>query len=212
MKYSTHFISGIGSNSFNAQADFNLSLLMKPTFFAKPADFRKWLEKNHRKETELLVGFYKVGSGKPSITWPESVDEALCFGWIDGVRKSIDEYSYTIRFTPRKTTSIWSAINIKKMETLIKEGRMREAGLESFKHRKEHKSKIYAYESEAKKLSSAYEKKFKANKKAWEFFNAQSAYYKKRIIHRIMTAKQEVTQLKRLEEIITLSTKSKRLP
>src|SRR6187455_1828299 len=97
---------------------------MEPKFFAKPSDFRNWLEKNHQKKTELLVGFYKVDSGKPSITWSQSVDVALCFGWIDGVRKSIDEISYTIRFTPRKTTSIWSLVNIKKVEVLTAEGRM----------------------------------------------------------------------------------------
>jgi len=184
---------------------------MKPTFFAKPSDFRKWLAKNHKTKTELLVGFYKVGSGKPSITWPESVDEALCFGWIDGVRKSIDEHSYTIRFTPRKATSIWSAINIRKMEELTQKGLMQEAGLEIFKKRKEHKSKIYSHENELKELSPAYEKKFKSNKKAWNFFIAQAPSYKKVIIHRIMTAKQEVTQLRRLDEAIAASEKLKRL-
>ena len=110
---------------------------MTPTFFAKQIDFREWLEKNHKSEMELLVGFYKVNSGKPSMTWPQSVDEALCFGWIDGVRKSIDKDTYQIRFTPRKLTSIWSAVNIQKVETLIKLGLMQTAGLEIFKNRKE---------------------------------------------------------------------------
>ena len=105
---------------------------MPHTFFAKQSGFRNWLKKNHRKETELIVGFYKVGSGKPSITWSQSVDEALCFGWIDGVRTSIDKESYQIRFTPRKPTSIWSAINIKKVEVLTKQGLMQPAGLASF--------------------------------------------------------------------------------
>src|SRR5476649_488337 len=127
---------------------------MLATFFPKPSDFRKWLLKNHKKETELLVGFYKVGSGKPSITWPQSVDEALCFGWIDGVRKSIDAESYSIRFTPRKHTSIWSAVNIKKMEELIEKELMQPAGLAIFQKRTENKSMIYAYENEAKKLST----------------------------------------------------------
>src|SRR5690349_22728597 len=108
---------------------------MTPVFFAKQSDFRKWLQKNHKKETELLVGFYKVGSGKPSMTWPESVDEALCFGWIDGVRQSIDKDSYQIRFTPRKPTSIWSTINVKKFEELVKKGLMQPAGFASFEHR-----------------------------------------------------------------------------
>ena len=110
---------------------------MKPTFFAKQSDFRKWLEKNHKKETELVVGFHKVDSGNPSMTWSQSVDEALCFGWIDGVRKSIDQDRYQIRFTQRKSTSTWSAINIKKVDALIKQGLMQPAGLESFKNRNE---------------------------------------------------------------------------
>jgi uncharacterized protein YdeI (YjbR/CyaY-like superfamily) len=184
---------------------------MTPTFFSKQSDFRKWLAKNHKKETELLVGFYKVGSGQPSMTWSQSVDEALCFGWIDGVRKSIDKDSYTIRFTPRKTTSIWSGINIKKIEALTKAGLMQPAGLEIFKHRKESKSRIYAFEKETLTLSPKFEKKFKANKKAWDFFIAQAPYYKKIIVHRIMTAKQEATQLRRLEVAITASENQKRL-
>ena len=114
-----------------------------PTFFARQSDFRKWLQKNHKKETELLVGFHKVGSGKPSMTWSQAVDEALCFGWIDGVRKSIDKDSYQIRFTQRKSTSIWSAINIKKIEELTKQGLMQPAGLASFEKRTESKSKQY---------------------------------------------------------------------
>src|SRR6185295_12050183 len=126
---------------------------MKPTFFAKQSDFRKWLKKNHKKETELVVGFYKVVSGKPSLTWSQSVDEALCFGWIDGVRKSINKDSYQIRFTPRKSTSIWSAINIKKIEELTKKGLMQVAGLASFDKRIESKSKIYSYEKAEEELT-----------------------------------------------------------
>src|SRR6478735_2031721 len=105
---------------------------MTPTFFATQSDFRKWLQKNHKTETELNVGFYKVGSGKPSMTWSQSVDEALCFGWIDGVRKSIDADSYQIRFTPRKASSIWSAVNVKKVEELTKQGLMQPAGIAAF--------------------------------------------------------------------------------
>src|SRR5436190_19380271 len=137
-----------------------------PTFFAKQADFRKWLQKNHKKETELLVGFYKVRSGIPSNTWSQSVDEALCFGWIDAVRKSIDKDSYQIRFTQRKPTSIWSAINIKKIEELTEQGLMQPAGLAIFEKRKEGKSKIYSYENEGRKFTQNFEKQFKANKKA----------------------------------------------
>ena len=184
---------------------------MDPTFFAKSSDFRKWLAKNHKKERELLVGFYKVGSGKPSITWPQSVDEALCFGWIDGVRKRIDAESYTIRFTPRKPSSIWSSINIKKIEDLTQQGLMRSAGIEAFAKRSENRSKIYAYENDPAKLSPAFEKKFKASKKAWAFFTSQAPSYKKTIIHWIMRAKQETTQISRLEKTITESEKQKRL-
>src|SRR5689334_7004236 len=131
-----------------------------PIFFAKQSDFRKWLKKNHKKETELVVGFYKVNSGKPNMTWSQSVDEALCFGWIDGVRTSIDKDRYQIRFTPRKATSIWSAINIKKMEALTKQGLMQPAGLASFEKRKEEKSKIYSFEREAITFPKIFEKQF----------------------------------------------------
>jgi uncharacterized protein YdeI (YjbR/CyaY-like superfamily) len=178
---------------------------MIPTFFPNQSDFRKWLKQNHKKETELLVGFYKIGRGKPSMTWPQSVDEALCFGWIDGVRKSIDRESYCIRFTPRKSTSIWSAVNIKKVEELTKKGLMQPAGLVSFEKRKEGKSGIYSYEKEATKLAETYEKKFKANKKAWAFFTSLAPSYQKLGIHRVMDAKQEKTQLSRLEKLITES-------
>ena len=182
---------------------------MKPTFFAKQSDFRKWLEKNHTKARELYVGFYKVTSGKESITWPQSVDEALCFGWIDGVRKSIDGESYYIRFTPRKPGSIWSGINIKKIEGLTKAGLMKPAGIEAYSKKAEKRSKIYSYEKEPVDLSKTYEKKFKANKKAWKFFQSQPAWYKKVAIHRVMTAKQEATQLSRLENLIKDSEEEK---
>src|SRR5687767_6119714 len=140
---------------------------MTATFFATQSEFRKWLKKNHKKETEVLVGFYKVGSGKPSMTWSQSVDEALCFGWIDGVRRSIDKDSYQIRFTHRKPTSIWSAINIRKVEELTGKGLMQPAGLASFEKRKENKSRIYTHEIAEVKFDPTSEKEFKANKKAW---------------------------------------------
>ena len=175
---------------------------MTPTFFAKQSDFRKWLKKNHTKETALIVGFYKVGSAKPSITWPQSVDEALCFGWIDGVRTSIDNDSYQIRFTPRKPTSIWSAINIKKAEALTKQGLMQPAGLASFEKRTAERSKVYAFENEEMELPPDFEKKFKANKTAWKYFESLAAYYKKLSKHWVMSAKQEITRLKRLSNLI----------
>ena len=184
---------------------------MTPIFFLNKSEFRKWLEKNYQKEKELLVGFYKVTSGKPSMTWSESVDQALCFGWIDGVRKSIDKDSYTIRFTPRKTSSIWSAINIQKMEDLTKAGLMTDAGLKAFSFRTENKSKIYSHEKEPVPLLESYEEEFKSNKIAWEFFEKQAPSYKKVMIHWIMSAKQEKTQLSRLEKTILESEKQKRV-
>lgn len=184
---------------------------MAPVFFPSSSDFRKWLEKNHDKEFELLVGFYKVDSGKQSMTWSESVDEALCFGWIDGVRKSMNSESYTIRFTPRKIKSIWSDVNIKKVEDLTKKGLMHSSGLAIFEKRKESNSKIYSYENEPVKLEEGFEKKLKANVKAWTFFNSQAPSYQKTAVHWIMSAKQEVTRLSRLEKLIAASEASQRV-
>ncbi len=189
----------------------NKSFHLEPHFFEKPTAFRKWLEKNHASAKELVVGFYKKGSGKPSITWPESVDEALCFGWIDGVRKSIDAESYTIRFTPRKSGSIWSAVNIQKVGELTKKGLMKPEGHAAFAKRTAEKSAIYSFENEAKILTSEYEKLFKLNKKAWDFFTAQPPGYKKQMIFRVMSAKQEKTQLSRLEKLIAASASGKRI-
>ena len=184
---------------------------MTATFFSNHHDFRKWLEENHQKKTELIVGFYKVGTKKPSMTWSESVDQALCFGWIDGVRKSIDEESYSIRFTPRKADSIWSVVNIKKIEMLTEAGLMRTEGLQAFKLRKEDKSGIYSHEKEPSYLTSDCEKQFKNNKKAWEFFEKQAPSYKKVMIHWIMSAKQEKTRISRLEKTISVSESEKRV-
>jgi uncharacterized protein YdeI (YjbR/CyaY-like superfamily) len=175
---------------------------MEPIFFKSQAELRKWFMKNHQKEKELVVGYYKTATGKPSVTWPQSVDEALCFGWIDGVRKSIDEESYMIRFTPRKPGSIWSAINIKKIEELTKQGLMQPAGLEAFAHRQEKKSKVYSYENEAVPFSPAFEKTFKANKKAWAYFQSQMPSYQKVATRWVMTAKQEATRQSRLKTLI----------
>jgi uncharacterized protein YdeI (YjbR/CyaY-like superfamily) len=186
---------------------------MEHKFFANPSDFRKWLEENHDKEKELIVGFYKVDSGKPSITWSQSVDEALCFGWIDGIRKSIDHESYCIRFTPRKPTSIWSAVNINKMEEMIPKGLVQRAGLLAYEKRKDHKSKIYTYEQADGiiQLSDEAEHKFKANLNAWEFFQKQAPYYRKQMTRWIISAKQPSTQLSRLEKLIKASEEGKRL-
>lgn len=175
----------------------------KTLFFATPADFRAWLEKNHALHTELSVGFYKRDSGKPSITWPESVDAALCYGWIDGVRNSIDAVSYRIRFTPRKPTSTWSAINVKRVAELTKLGLMNPAGVKAFKARKGDKTGIYAYEQrKTAKLPREHEKKFRANKKAWKFFQKQPPWYQRTAAYRVISAKQEATREKRLTELI----------
>ena len=175
----------------------------KVLFFATPDDFRTWLEQHHAIEKELLVGFYKRDSGKPSVTWPESVDCALSYGWIDGVRNSIDRISYQIRFTPRKPTSIWSAVNVKRVAELTKLGLMRPAGLKAFEARKGDKTGIYAYEQRKNaKLTPAYEKQFRANKKAWEFFQSQAPWYQRTASYRVISAKQEETRQKRLGQLI----------
>jgi len=175
---------------------------MEPIFFATPAEFRTWLEEHHAQATELWVGFYKKGSNKPSIIWPESVDAALCFGWIDGVRKGIDDTSYMIRFTPRKPGSIWSAVNVKNVLALTNLGRMRPAGLKAFEQRTDAKSRIYAYEQENAKLDDAHEQQFRANKKAWDVFQAQAAWYRRTAIWWVVSAKREETRLKRLATLI----------
>lgn len=175
---------------------------MEPKFFKTPLDFRKWLVKNHLTKKELIVGFYKVNSGKKSINWSESVDEALCFGWIDGIRRSIDEESYSIRFTPRRADSIWSNVNLKKMEELDKKKLIQPAGYEIFKKRKEDKSGIYSFEKNEVKFSETYEKVFRKNKKAWLWFEKQIPSYKKPAKNWVMSAKQEITREKRLVQLI----------
>ena len=157
----------------------------------------------HESATELLVGFYKKGSAKPSITWPESVDEALCVGWIDGVRRSIDDTSYTIRFTPRKRGSTWSATNIRRVGELTQAGRMHPAGLAAFEARTANKSGIYSYEqTEPATLSLEMEATFRANTKAWNYFESKAPSYRKTAIHWVTRAKQEATREKRLAQLI----------
>src|SRR6478672_9042350 len=175
---------------------------MQPVFFESSAKFRTWLKKNHRKEKELLVGFRKISTGTAGMTWSQSVDEALCFGWIDGVRTSIDENSYQIRFTPRKPGSIWSAVNINKAEALQKQGLMQPAGWEIFQKRTEAKSKIYAHEKKEALFTPAQLKVLKANKAAWTYFQALAPSYQKLSAHWVNSAKQEATQQKRMAQII----------
>ena len=181
------------------------------TFFETQQDFRNWLEAHHELATELLVGYYKVGSGKPSMSWSQSVDQALCFGWIDGVRRSIDKESYCIRFTPRRPTSNWSAINIRKIEELTKAGLMKPAGVKAFALRKENKSEVYSYENEALPLAPDLEKQYRENKEAWDLFMKQAPSYRKAIAKWIVSAKQEKTRQSRLERAIQESALQKRL-
>jgi uncharacterized protein YdeI (YjbR/CyaY-like superfamily) len=180
-------------------------------FFASQHEFRKWLEKNHDKKSELVVGFYKVGSRKPSMTWSESVDQALCFGWIDGVRKSLDDESYVIRFTPRRPKSIWSAININKVEDLNAKGLMHPAGLRAFERREEKRSAIYSYEKQAEQLSTELAQRFRKEKEAWTFFQEQPKGYRRVCVHYVMSAKQEKTRISRLEKLILASRAGGRL-
>ena len=182
-------------------------------FFASPAEWRGWLEKHHVDTQELWVGFYKRASGRPSITWPEGVDGALCFGWIDGVRKSIDATSYKIRFTPRKPRSIWSAINIRRANELSQSGLMHSAGLAAFEKRDGDRSAIYAYEQrKAAKLPPAFEKKFRGNAEAWKFFQSQPPWYQRTSTYWVISAKREETRSKRLATLIDCSARKRNIP
>jgi len=185
---------------------------MKLQFFRSPADFRKWLSKHHGAVRELWVGFYKRGSGKPSLTWPESVDEALCFGWIDGIRKSVDDVSYTIRFTPRKPASIWSAVNIERVRKLTEEGRMQPAGQEAFQARRENRSGVYSYEKRPVGLVEPYQGMLRRNESAWTFFQAQPPWYRKAASWWVISAKKEETRLRRLESLIEASASGRPIP
>jgi len=184
---------------------------MIPIFFRDTIEFRKWLEENHDKEKEVVVGYYKVATGKPSMNWSESVDEALCFGWIDGIRKSIDQESYCNRFTPRNPKSNWSAINIKKVEELIRQGRMRPAGLAAYEKRSEARSEVYSYENKPEQFSPELESRFRENTAAWEFFSRQSTSYKRTIMFYVMGAKQEATRFSRLDKLMQACMEGKRM-
>lgn len=184
---------------------------MKPTFFRSAAEFRSWLKQNHATAKELLAGFYKTKTGKPSMTWSESVDQALCYGWIDGLRKSIDDASYVIRFTPRRPGSIWSAKNLKRVKELDRLGLMRAAGLKAFSGRKI--SGVYSYEQRnAAALSRADEQTFRADRKAWAFFQDQASWYRKAAIWWIVSAKKEDTKRRRLAKLIECSRQGQVVP
>jgi uncharacterized protein YdeI (YjbR/CyaY-like superfamily) len=184
---------------------------MKPRFFKSPSDFRAWLQKNHATARELLVGFHKKGTGVPSVTWPESVDEALCFGWIDGVRHRLDERTYSIRFTPRQRTSIWSVVNTKRIAVLSREGRMQPAGLEAFRARDPRRTALYSFERAAPVMPPALLREFRANKRAWANFEAAPPYYRRVATYWVVSAKKDETRLRRLAILISRSGKGERL-
>jgi uncharacterized protein YdeI (YjbR/CyaY-like superfamily) len=185
---------------------------MKPRFFATPAAFGEWLREHHDTEEVLLVGFRKVGSGKPSITWPQSVDEALCWGWIDGVRKRIDDESYTIRFTPRRPGSIWSAVNIRRAEALVREGRMQPAGAKAFEAKREERFGIYSYEQRPKELVEPYAGMLTSNAKARAFFESQTPSYRRTATWWVVSAKKEETRTARAKQLVSLCAKSQMIP
>ena len=184
---------------------------MTPIFFSNTAEFKNWLEQNHQTATEVLVGYYKVKTGKPSMNWSDSVDEALCYGWIDGVRRTIDEQSYYNRFTPRRPKSNWSRVNIEKVERLIAQKRMQPAGLAAYEKRTQARSEIYSYENQPDKLSEELEAIFRKHAQAWDFFTTQPPSYKKTMIYWIMSAKQITTQKTRLFKLIEASAAATRL-
>jgi uncharacterized protein YdeI (YjbR/CyaY-like superfamily) len=186
---------------------------MEPTFFATPADFRAWLERHHDSVSELLVGFHKKGSGRPSITWPEAVDQALCFGWIDGVRRRIDDASYSIRFTPRKPSSTWSAVNVKRMTELIAEGLVAPAGLAAFERRSDDRTAIYAYEQRrTAQLEPEQEQRLRADEGAYSYFESQPPHYRRAAIHWVTSAKKPETRERRLTQLIECSAEGRTVP
>jgi uncharacterized protein YdeI (YjbR/CyaY-like superfamily) len=186
---------------------------MEPTFFATPDELRAWLEEHHATAGELLVGFHKKGSGRASITWPESVDQALCFGWIDGVRRRIDDDSYSIRFTPRKARSTWSAVNVKRFGELSELGLVRPAGVAALERRSEDRTGIYSYERrESAALEPAMEERFRAHARAWSWFEAQPPWYRRTATHWVISAKKPETRERRLQRLIEDSAAGRTVP
>jgi uncharacterized protein YdeI (YjbR/CyaY-like superfamily) len=183
------------------------------TFFTGLVPFRRWLKAHGAKATELVVGFHKVGSGRASITYADARDEALCWGWIDGIRRNIDEESYSIRFTPRKPRSLWSRVNVERVEALTREGRMQPPGLALYAAREEARTGVYAFEQrEAARLTPRDEKALRANRAAWEFWSAQAPYYRRVASWWVVSAKKEETRARRLAQLIAHSAQGERLP
>lgn len=184
---------------------------MRPQFFDSPGAFRQWLASQHAEAKELLVGYYKIKTGKPSLTWEQSVDEALCYGWIDGVRRSLDEERYTIRFTPRQAGSIWSNKNMASMERLIAAGRVQPASLAAYAARRQDRSGMYAFEQDMTEFGDALEARFRAAPAAWDFFTRQPPGYQKTMRHWVSSAKRAETQLRRLERLMEASAAEERI-
>jgi uncharacterized protein YdeI (YjbR/CyaY-like superfamily) len=185
---------------------------MPPTYFPSPAAFRAWLAQHHATATELVVGFHKTGTGTPSMTWTESVREALCFGWIDGIRRRVDEARYTIRFTPRKKGSIWSAVNVKHVEELAAAGLMQPAGLRAFEARSVAKSGVYAFEQEKVELPAPFVARFRKQKGAWAWFEEAAPSYRRPAVWWVISAKREETRERRLQQLTDCSAQGVRLP
>ncbi len=186
----------------------------EPIFFESPEQLRAWFDANHATESELWLGYYKKASGRPSVTWPQAVDEALCVGWIDGVLRRIDEHSHMQRFTPRKPSSTWSKVNIAKVEKLTAEGRMRPAGLAAYERRSERRTGIYSYEQpreEADALAAPWEAELRTHEKAWAFFATQPPSYTRTALHRIASAKKEETRRRRFDELVEASEAGRRI-
>jgi len=186
--------------------------MTEPRFFATPEEFRAWLEEHHMTDTELIVGFHKKNTGRPTMSWTESVREALCFGWIDGIRRSLGEESYTIRFTPRKPRSIWSARNVAHVEELIREGRMTPAGLAAYQARSAERTGVYSFEQRnAARLDNEQEERFRADGAAWSFFQAQPPSYRRTAIYWVVSAKRPETRARRLDTLIADSAAGRRI-
>jgi uncharacterized protein YdeI (YjbR/CyaY-like superfamily) len=186
--------------------------VVSPVFFESAQKFRAWLEQNHTTAVELIAGFHKVDSGRPSMTWPQAVDEALCFGWIDGVRRRIDETSYLIRFTPRRKGSIWSAVNVAKAESLIAEGRMRPIGMAAYAARSNKKTGVYSFEQERPvELAAAEVRAFKRSHVAWTYFQSTPPSYRKIITYWVVSAKHGVTRARRLAQLVQACSEQRRL-
>lgn len=185
---------------------------MRPRYFATSAALREWFAEHHATADELIVGFWKTATGKPSVTWPESIDEALCFGWIDGIRHKLDEMRYTVRFTPRRPGSTWSAVNARRAEALIVEGKMQPAGRAVFDARRENRSGIYSYEQRSVDLPEPYATTLCAHRQAREFLDGQPPSYRKAAWWFVVSAKKEETRQKRLQKLIACSARGERLP